>query len=284
MLIMRWLTLHLGRPCSRLILVIIVAYYLAFTCRGKRASRQFLQRALPRPPSIQDLLKHAWYFANTILDRVYMVSNQTQRLNIEVINAEIVSEHLTENLGCILLGSHLGSFEILRCLAQQLKNLPLNIVMDTGPNEQFNRHLYALNPDIQKSIINASEKDSIFKIDQALKQGQMIGMLGDRVTNQDRMTSCDFLGKPAHFPTGPFLIASIFEAPIILFFGVYLGGNRYRIIFELFSRKFSVERQDRDQAIKAQVQAYAQRLEYYTKQYPYNWFNFYDFWRQDDTP
>jgi predicted LPLAT superfamily acyltransferase len=78
------------------------------------------------------------------------------------------------------------------------------------------------------------------------------------------------------------LIAAALQVPVSLAFGIYRGGNRYDLVFETFSDGIRIERHDRTRALAALVDRYAQRLEHYARIAPYNWFNFYDFWKKDD--
>jgi predicted LPLAT superfamily acyltransferase len=67
----------------------------------------------------------------------------------------------------------------------------------------------------------------------------------------------------------------------MLCFGLYEGGNRYRLVFEPFAERVDIPRQDRAQALDAVMGHFAARVEHYIRVAPYNWFNFYDFWQQD---
>jgi predicted LPLAT superfamily acyltransferase len=67
---------------------------------------------------------------------------------------------------------------------------------------------------------------------------------------------------------------------VILMLGIYCGGNRYRVVFEPIADFSGVERRDREEAIRRAVVRYAARLESYCREYPYNWFNFFDFWAE----
>jgi predicted LPLAT superfamily acyltransferase len=86
-----------------------------------------------------------------------------------------------------------------------------------------------------------------------------------------------FLGRPAEFPVGPFRMAALLRRPVVLMLGLYLGENRYRLVFEElydFSRMTS----NRQAGIEEAIQLYVKRLEYYSRAYPFNWFNFFDVW------
>ena len=103
-------------------------------------------------------------------------------------------------------------------------------------------------------------------------------MLGDRVFGADKTTRCEFLGAPATLPAGPILLAAVMHCPIILFFGLYRGGNRYDIYFEHFADEIVLNREHRAEEIQSWTQRYLKRLEHYARVAPYNWFNFYSFW------
>jgi predicted LPLAT superfamily acyltransferase len=121
--------------------------------------------------------------------------------------------------------------------------------------------------------------DSLIRAKDRLEHGEWVGILGDRVVDSDRLIHVPFLGRTAAFPAGPFLMASALKVPVVLFACLHLGGNRYKEHFELFAEELTLDRHQRDAALERWVRRYAERLEYYCRLAPYNWFNFYDFWR-----
>jgi predicted LPLAT superfamily acyltransferase len=179
--------------------------------------------------------------------------------------------------GCILLGSHLGSFEVLRTLGVNYR-FPLKVLMDIKHNENITRFLDALNQRIAETVIVPDQPDTLLQVKDSLDAGYLIGMLGDRPTSDGKTVQCDFLGAPATFPAGPILLAAIMRCPVILFFGLYRGGNRYDIYFESFGDEIVLSRNGRAEAVRLWTQRYADRLAHYTRLAPYNWFNFYPFW------
>jgi predicted LPLAT superfamily acyltransferase len=74
------------------------------------------------------------------------------------------------------------------------------------------------------------------------------------------------------------LLASALRCPVLLVFGIYCGGNRYRLYCEPFAERVVLARADRAAALHRYVQAYAARLEQIVREHPYNWFNLYNFW------
>jgi len=144
------------------------------------------------------------------------------------------------------------------------------------------RMLEAFNPKVAASVINLSDPNALLKMEECISQGDLVGILGDRVSEGDKTISCALLGDFVGFPIGPMKLAAVLHVPVILFFGLYRGGNRYEIYFEKLTDGISVSREKRGVEIEKLVRRYAARIEYYLKLAPFNWFNFYDYW-QDET-
>ena len=139
--------------------------------------------------------------------------------------------------------------------------------------------LKAINPGLQTEIIALGEVDSMLKVEAALARGELVAMLSDRTPNATGTVRCRFLGEEAPFPTGPIRLATVLHRPIVLIFGLYRGSNRYEIHIERFAEPEQISGRGRDQAANQLLLRYVERLEHYCRLAPYNWFNFYDFWR-----
>jgi predicted LPLAT superfamily acyltransferase len=103
----------------------------------------------------------------------------------------------------------------------------------------------------------------------------MVGLLGDRVTGNERSVRCRFMGEEIDFPSGPALLSRLLKAPAILCFGLHQGNGRYEIVFE----QMPAPPAGRDhEALREWTQRYVERLEHHARRAPFNWFNFYDYW------
>jgi predicted LPLAT superfamily acyltransferase len=255
----------------------ITLYFLVTAQSARRASYDYLKRVRGRPAYWWHVFRHFYCFATTILDRVYLLRGEFGEFDISINGQELLQQHLAAGKGFLLLGSHLGSFEVLRSLGIT-HDLPLKVVMDIEHNEKITRFLDNLNRDIASTVIMPDRPETLIRVKQALDEGFVIGILGDRITGEGKTTACRFLGAPALFPAGPILLAAIMHCPVVLFFGLYRGGNHYQIEFENFAREITLDRNRRSQDLQIWTQRYAERLEHYTRQARYNWFNFYPFW------
>ncbi|AOV15846.1 lipid A biosynthesis acyltransferase [Acidihalobacter aeolianus] len=274
-----WLARRMGRRVARLALPPITAYYLLRAGEARRQSRAYLARVLGRPANLADVARHMHCFAATILDRVFLLTGRDSALDVRVNGEELLKAQAESGQGGLLLGSHLGSFEVLRALGVNRLGLPLRVLMYPEHNGTLTRLLAALNPAVADTVIPLGGIDSLLRVKERLEAGDLVGMLGDRVAESDKILTCDFLGGRAAFPRGPLLTAAAMHVPVLLFFGLYRGGRRYDIHFELLTPALDLPRAQRDAVTTELTRRYAARLEHYTRLAPYNWFNFYDYWQ-----
>ncbi|HEU0210482.1 MAG TPA: hypothetical protein VFQ78_16080 [Candidatus Udaeobacter sp.] len=273
-----WIAMHFGRRVAKLLLYPITFYFVITADAARRSSFEFLNRARGRSAHWRHVLHHFYYFAATILDRFYLLRGEFQRFSVTIHGKDVLKRQMETGKGALLLGSHLGSFEVLRALAVMEQSFPLKVLMDTSHNQGITRFFDALNPMIAGTVIEPDRPDTLIRVRESLDAGYFVGMLGDRVFGADKTTKCQFLGEPATFPAGPVMLTALVHCPVVLFFGIYRGGNRYEIYFENFAAEINLDRERRAGEIQSWMQRYAARLEYYARLAPYNWFNFYPFW------
>lgn len=279
--VIAWIAVRLGRAAARLLLYPITLYFVITADAARRASYEFLKRARGRSVHWWHVFRHFHCFAATILDRFYLLRGEFERFCVTIHGKDVLQRQMETGKGAILLGSHLGSFEVLRTLGVMARSFPLKVLMDTAHNQNITRFFDALNPTIAGTVIAPDRPDTLIRIRESLDAGCFVGTLGDRVFGADKTSRCQFLGAPATLPAGPVLLNAIMHCPVILFFGLYRGGNRYEIYFEHFADEISLDREHRTEEMQLWMQRYAARLEYYARVAPYNWFNFYPFWGQN---
>lgn len=274
-----WIALRLGRPVARLLLYPICAYFLIFSAGSRLASRAYLERALDRKATLLDQWRQYHAFAACALDRVFLLNDGMDLFALDVHGEEVVTTILEQGTGCLLLGAHLGSFEILRALGRRQPELRVSLVMYEENARKINSVLNAINPALALDIIALGESRSMLKVEARLDAAYFVGMLADRGLSNDGYRRLPFLGSPAPFPMGPFRMAALLKRPVVLMLGLYRGGGRYEIYFERLVGTEDFAPGGAGCGVEALMQRYVTRLEHHTRRAPYNWFNFYDFWR-----
>ena len=83
MKLISWIAFTFGRNVSRLLLYPICLYFMLLVQRSTRASRQYLARALGRPPTWHDVFRHYHTFASVLLDRAFVLAGRNPDLVVE---------------------------------------------------------------------------------------------------------------------------------------------------------------------------------------------------------
>jgi predicted LPLAT superfamily acyltransferase len=280
MRILRFAALRLGRRLIRPVLYPISLYFALTSPITRRVSREYLARVLPHPPRFRDVLRHVFSFASISLDRVFLLTD-SYRFTIEQHYGPGTMETARAS-GTLLFVSHFGSFEVMRVGAVKAHGLPLRIVLDMNVGRRFMAALGEINPEIAAGVIDSSTAgvDLALRVREALAAGHVVGLMVDRARGGERTVEVDFLGGRARFPAGPWLLASALKVPVIVVFGVWLGGDRYAAYCDVFAPSIDLPRASREAELARHVQSYADRLAAHVRAAPYNWTNFFDFWAQ----
>nr|WP_156980986.1 glycosyltransferase family 2 protein [Vibrio galatheae] len=282
----------LGRKVFNQILKLVMRYYHLAGKEAKQASEIYLTQLqsyahkqaieLPKPlNSYQHLLS----FGHTMLDKLAAWKGDFNVDNLTIHGHERFQEMVDKNQGVLLLGSHLGNIELCRALSRRHSHIKINALVFTEHAERFNSVMKAVNPNSELNLIQVSSlgPDTAILLQQKIEQGEWVVIVGDRTSTskESRSVWAEFLGKPAPFPQGPFMLASVLKAPVYLLFGLRDDSSEkphFNVYFEHFSDKITLPRQARQQALEKVVQDYANRLQHYTLQAPLQWYNFFNFW------
>ncbi len=274
-----WLVRRGGRWLGRMLLYPICLYFVIHSDAAKDASRDYLSAVLGRRPRAREIFRHYHTFAATLLDRVFFLLGDFDRFEIDIQDNSRLLSFAAEGRGCLLIGAHIGSFEVMRAFGLLHMGLPIKVLMYQETTKRFNAVADALNLSVAESVIPLGRPDALIRAKAHIDSGGIVALLGDRVVRGDETISLPFLGRHASFPVGPMILAAALKAPVITFFGIYRGGNRYEIRLDPFIDDSRVPRADRKERVAEWLAAYAAQLEARCRDAPYNWFNFFDFWK-----
>jgi predicted LPLAT superfamily acyltransferase len=272
-----WLATGLGRAPARLIVRVVAGYYVLVHPAMRRFSRRYLER-IHGHATLAMVYGHVLRFAETALDRVFIVSGKDHYFEITRTGSRYLADLGASRRGAILLGAHLGSFEAMRMQGDR-EAFGIHFLGQFRNARMINAALAKLNPrSTARLIAKGDGVEFMLRIRETLRRGDRVAILADRAVESERMAEVDFLGSKARFPTGPYLLAALVKCPVYLTFGLYRAPNRYDLFCEPFEEEIQLPRGDRDETLRAYAQKFATRLEHYVRLAPDNWFNFYDFW------
>jgi predicted LPLAT superfamily acyltransferase len=280
-----WIALHLGRRFSRWILWPVVAYFYLSSPKARHASAKFLARIPGHGHGAAAVFRHLYTFAAVTLDRIYFLNGRLDLFEVSVEDDQNQAlGTANRGVGMFLMGAHMGSFESVRSIARQHPDLRMVLLMYEDNARNIKELLSAINPQAQQDIIALGQPNAMLQVREQLKEGALIGVLADRSIEAAGNVQVNFLSQDAAFPLGPFRLAAMLKHPVFFMVGIYQGGNRYTIHLEQVKDFSAVGPAEREQASRAALIRYVQLIEQHCLNAPANWFNFFDFWHDEDTP
>lgn len=206
-----------------------------------------------------------------------------------------LQSQLEQGKGALFIGSHLGNIELLRSLSSFGENgvnkkISVTTIMELGATEQFNRTLKEVNPTVDFQVIDPEKigVNTIVELQEQIENGGLVVITGDRTSarSRSRIIREKFLGKEADFPYGVFVLALLLKAPVYYVFGLRTKTVSLRPRYNLFVEKskinFESNRSERNEKIHALCREFVEKLQNYCVQFPYQWYNFYNFWKLED--
>jgi predicted LPLAT superfamily acyltransferase len=248
-------------------------YYYLFAASARKSIVQFYTQALqmPKTKALATCRQNFYCFGQTLIDRIAFLTGKTQPFSHDFIHEEYLQKIQQNGKGGILISAHLGNWETAGNLLKKRITSNINVVMVEAEAQKIKQLLDHTTGGSQFKIIAIKDDLShIIKISNALAANELIAMHGDRYTEDAKTISLTFLGKKAQFPLGPFLIASKFDAPVTFVFAVKKEAFHYQL-----SATLPITEKMKPEAIAL---LYVTELEKKVREYPEQWFNYYDFY------
>lgn len=276
----------LGRKIASLIAWPVSLYFYFTGGRAKAASKQYLEnwKTYFKDNSYPNLSvrKHFHEFALNIVDKLAVWAGDVQYSELEWENRQEFYDLIENKKGFVILGAHLGNIEIGRALSRKHSPVKVNAMMYRKHAQKFQQILRQLNLKSDFSVIALEDlgSETILGLKQKIAEGELVTILADRVSagSPEKVYDVDFLGQPASFPVGPWLMASLLACPVYTMFFFRKKNGAYKIVFSKFDDRIELPRENRQQAISDYLNDYVRRIEEVLRLWPLQWFNFYDYW------
>ena len=225
-------------------------------------------------------LKSAWktyvnhcLFGQVVIDKFAMYAGKKFHIEIENYDAYI---HLTKQKeGFLQLSAHIGNYEIagytLTCQDKRI-----NALVYAGEKASVMRNRDRMFADTNTRMIAISpDMSHLFEIDEALSNGEIVSMPADRSSGSSKYIEHEFLGAKARFPLGPFSVATMHGYDVLAINVMKASLRSYKIYVTPLPYDKTATRQEQ---IRQLSMAYANELEKRVRQYPTQWYNYFDFW------
>lgn len=268
-------------PAPAYALLYPVTLYFVLTAPKERgASLAFLDRAIGPATGVRRFFRawrHILEFSRTIVDRALIHTQGPDVFKHQSRGLEHIANAAKSGKGAVMLTAHLGNWDIAAGLLKKYVGpIPISLVTFRSEEERVQRMIENASENVKIIAVGDGELSSL-EIIRALREGRLVALQGDRPIDP-RVVKVPFLGQLAPFPVGPFVIAALSGAPIIATFSVQLDRCSYLFWAEPPVHVAFERGRDKQEQLEEWAAAYAAQLERIAREYPYQWFNFYDFW------
>jgi len=282
------------RGCMAVLAPVVLYFYLTGT-EQRRVSRAFLSRAfaakgVPRLPGWWDGYRHFLSFAGRALDTFAAWTGGVKAGAVEPAEVDALRVAEASSQGAVFIVAHVGNVDLSRALLDDTARRRLLVLVHTRHAENYNRVLREFNPEAGVNTFQVTEigPDTAIALKERVEQGAWVVIAGDRTPvgsmaaggvagGGGRVSRVPFLGEPAPFSQGPYILASLLECPVYLLF-CRREGDRHRLYAERLAERIDLPRGRRGEALAAYAATFARSLERHTLADPFQWYNFFDFW------
>jgi len=275
---------HLGLKPAYIVLRFVALYYFLFARKSNKISFHFFHDVLKykKTTAYLKIYKNYYLFGQTILDKVALMAGVKTKFTINHEGGEVLDKIAATGKGGILISAHVGNWEIAGQMLNRL-NTRFNILMYENERESIKKYM----DEVQKKknvkiiAIKDGEMGHLIELHNAFSNNELVVMHGDRFREGAQTVETQFLGKTASFPAGPFIMAARFGVPLSIVFSIKESDTHYHFFA---SEPLSVKRartpEQTEKAVKELLETYVKEVEKMVMRYPEQWFNFYDFWKE----
>ena len=198
-----------------------------------------------------------------------------KKFKVEVEGMDIFSSLASRDEGFVMMSSHIGNYEIAGySLVSDTKTINAVVYGYEKQSVTDNRNNMFRKTNIRMIGIR-EDMSHLFEIDRALAAGDIVSFPSDRYMGATKTITAPFLGQEAKFPMGPFSVATMRGLDAIAVNTMKEGSRSYRIYVTPLEYDKSASRKEQIRQLSA---AYIAELEKRVRQYPAQWYNFFDFW------
>ena len=276
-------------------------FYFLFSSRAREESK-FYQNVLKEytngeVPSKVSPFKQIFSFSMCVVEKLegWLGRFDYEKLIKHDDDLPTILKQLEEGKGAFIIGSHLGNMELLRSISSLdtsgiERHVDVTAIMEMESTEQFNNVLKTVNPGVQMNLIDSRNigPETICLLEEKINEGGLVFVAADRTsaTARTRVLKQKFLGKDAEFPYGVFMMALLLNVPVYYIFGMrdktVTMFPKHHIYVEKSKIDLNCSRGERESRINDLCLEYISKLEKFIIKYPYQWYNFYNFWLLQD--
>jgi len=268
---------YLGLRATYGLLYFVAFYYIFSSYSTSKNIYNYYHNRLKfsKVKSLTGIFNSYVQLGKTLIDRVAVTVGLRSKFSFEFDGIQHIRKLLDEGKGGIIFTAHIGNFNISRSFFTEVSNQPIhiNMVVTDMEHEQIKNYLNSVTGETHlKLIVVKDDMSHIFKINDAIQNNELIVFAADR-SGEGRQLKADFLGKETNFFQGPFKLAAQKKLPIL--FAYIMREKKFH--YHFYARRFEPS----NYSAREILTGYTAYLEKMVRKYPAQWFNFYDFWKEN---
>lgn len=271
-----------GHAGGYVLLVPVVFCYVLCSRKIHHITKPYLSCRFPEHGFFRlwlDTFKNILSFGQVLVDRGWLGVNKNATLQGDFVGYDKLLNAINQGRGVILLTAHIGNWQT--ALAH-LENLPVKVhALMQYDQQAVAKHYFDLHGKSRSfEIINADGPfGGMVDAAAALQRGEAVTIMGDRYV-KGSCSTVDFFGSAVRLPDAAYMLAACAKAPVAILLAAKTGQKKYQIrVWEPFYPEYH-NRLERAEMLRECSQKFALIMGKHLKQYPFQWYNFFDFWEQ----
>ncbi|MBN1145074.1 MAG: acyltransferase [Bacteroidales bacterium] len=272
---------YLGLPFAYLMLRFVALYFFLFNPASFRYIFYFYRKRLKYGlfRSVISVYRNYYTFGQVILDKTATMGGFDAKFTFDFDGEEHLRNIARDGKGGLFISAHVGNFEMAGHMLERL-DATVNVIMLDAEHQKIKEYLSSFTQKSFHVIPIGTDNAHVYEISRALGNHEIVCMHGDRFLEGSKTLACDFLGEKALLPTGPFYLAMKFGVPVSFVFAMKEDTRHYHYYAtppRLYQQQATPSK--RDEMLRTVISDYLAAMEEKVRKYPFQWFNYYDFWK-----
>ena len=212
-------------------------------------------------------------FAQLVIDRFAMYAGK--EFDVKVVGMEHVERLIALPGSFMMMSSHVGNYELAGYTFKSVGKR-MNVLLFSGEKASVMENRQRLFEDNNIGMVPVMDDMShLFEINRILSEGEMLGVLADRINGSTKSLRKRLLGGDVLLPQGPFCIAVMKSVPVIAVDVIKTAARQYTVF--ITPLEYDAEA-PRAKQVESLSQAYIDNMERTVRRYPTQWYNYFEYW------
>lgn len=254
---------------------IFIVPFCLVASRGARESFHYFRRrqGCGRVRALGMTYVNHVLFSQVVIDKFALYAGK--RMGLQIVGYDVFRQMTQHPEGFVMLSSHIGCYEMAGYeLVSDRK--PFHALVYGGEKETVmdNRQRLFSDNNIRMITVN-DDMSHLLQIDRALAAGEIVSLPADRFLSSRRHVAVNLLGAEARLPMGPFAVAPMRSLDVVTVNVMKTSVTGYTAY--VTPLPYNKQGTRHEQVVQL-AQGYADELTRLLRQYPAQWYNYFDFW------